>query len=226
MSVVRQAAKHLPGVRVLYSTPHIVPVHAFFVDTLNRVRYGPKAPRFAEGLWIDTARVRFYIPGGTVWRSARVHDDWPVDQHVPIDEDPIYRAAVAHWCDGLSWEASGEIDRMMEALERYGKHDWQRTKEDVLLRCRQLDEMFRVIERERRIRPQNEVNPKTFRQLGGIGMHVGPNGEPIRSHNGRHRFAIARILGISPVPVRVAEVHRPAIPHLDALRRRPDEVDA
>jgi hypothetical protein len=216
-----RAAKKAPGVRALYQSPRTVPVHAFLIDTWNGVRYGPAAPRFAERLWVDTATVRTYIPGGTVWRSARVREAWPEDRHVPVDEDPVYRSAVAHWCDGLSWEESGEIDRVMATIERFGKHAWQTTREDVLLRCAQLDEMFEVIERERRIREQSEVDPKAFRQLGGISMHVGPNGEPIRSHNGRHRFAIARILGITPIPVRVAEVHRGAIPHLDALRRHP-----
>lgn len=94
-----------------------------------------------------------------------------------------------------------------------------RTREDILARCARLDDIFHVLERERRVRPQGELEPGTFRELGGIGMHIGKYGVPVRATNGRHRFAIARILKIPRIPVRVGLVHRTALDLLPTLRQ-------
>ena len=214
-----QAVKDLPGVRAAYRSRHAVPVHAFVLDRWNRARYGPSAPRFAERLWVNPRDVRAFGLHGTIWRSGRVRHDWPAGAAQPLDEDPVLRCAIARWRDGLPWEATGEFEMMERTIARLGHHDGARTREDVVRRCAQLDEVFRDIEREGRVRERGEVEPGAFRELGGIGMHIGPGGEPIRGINGRHRFAMALILGIERIPVRIGMVHRSAIEHLDALRQ-------
>jgi hypothetical protein len=213
------ALKDLPGVRAAYRSRHAVPVHAFVLDRWNRIRYGPSAPRFAERLWVDPHDVQAFGLPATIWGSARVRHDWPARAIRPLDEDPVLRSAIARWRDGLPWEQTGEFEMMERTIERFGHHDGTRTREDIVRRCAQLDEVFRAIERERRVRPQAEVEPGAFRELGGIGMHIGPGGAPIRTNNGRHRFAMAWILGIERIPVRIGMVHRSAIEHLDALRQ-------
>ncbi|HEX2766265.1 MAG TPA: hypothetical protein VHR55_06490 [Candidatus Limnocylindria bacterium] len=210
--------KDLPGVRTVYRSRYAVPVHAFVLDRWNRARYGPSAPRFAERLWIDPRDVRTFGLHGTIWRSGRVRDDWPEGAR-PLDEDPVLTCAIARWRDGLPWEQTGEFEMMDRTIARLGHHDGVRTREDVIRRCAQLDEVFREIEREGRVRPRNEVVPNAFRELGGIGVHIGPDGELVRGINGRHRFAMAWILGIERIPVRIGMVHRSAIPHLDRMRR-------
>ena len=216
--------KDLPGVRRAYRSRHVVPIHAFILDRRNRLAYGPQAPRFAERLWIDARSVASFLPRGTVWWSARVRSDWPTGSQLPMDEDPVYRIAVARWRDGLPWEETGEIELLERSIARSGHHDGARTREDILRRCARLDELYRTVERERRILPHGQVVRGAFREMGGIGMHIGPGGEPVRGFNGRHRFAIARLLGLRTIPVRVGLVHRSAIPHLDALRTPPVEA--
>jgi len=191
-------------------------------DRVNRRRHGPSAPRFAERLWVDPSMVRsVMVHGSALGNSARVSDDFPASLIAPLDGDAVFVAAVAHWVDGLSWEQTGEIERMERAIRAKGPIKGCRSRADILRRCARLDEIFQTVEREKRLRTQAEAEPGTFREVGGIGMHIGPGGVPIRAANGRHRFAMARILGLPPIPVRIALVHPDALAALGRLRRPP-----
>lgn len=217
---------HVPGLRSLHhwERERVRPrLHAPIRDRANERRYGPEAPRFAERLWIDPLAVEhFVVAGSSLSDSGRVtFDDFAEGQRQPIDDDPIMQAAVARWRDGRPWEETGEIERMERAIRRKGPIKGCRTHADIMARCARLDAIFSMIQRERRVRAQPELDPRAFREVGGIGAHVGPDGVPIRAANGRHRFAMARILGIRSIPVRVGLVHASALPMLDRLRRPP-----
>jgi len=210
----------VPQVRSIYKLEHdhVRPrLQAYFSDRSNRTRFGPGAPKFAERLWVDPRHVQHVAFG--IGRSGRVEaGSWPTGSQRPIEEDPVLRAAVARWVIGLPWEETGEVERMERVIRRKGAIKGCDTRRSILARCAQLDAIFEVIEREQRVRPQKEVAPGAFREWGGIGMHIGPGGIPIRAENGRHRFAIARILGINKIPVRVGVVHLSALHLLEVLR--------
>lgn len=220
---VRNAAKSIPGLRPFYRSPYAPRAHAVVRDAWNRLRFGPHAPRFSERLWVDPLRVQHYNRLGLIWQSGRVvTGDWPTAKQRTIEEDPVLRASIAHWVDGQPWEATGELERIeraMDTLEPGQLRAWS-SREEILERCASLDQIFDTIQRDRRLKPQAEVEPGTFREFGGIGMHIGPGGVPIRAGNGRHRFAIARILRIPWIPVRIGLVHHSALPLLDDFRKQ------
>lgn len=221
---VRRAAKSIPGVRPFYRSRYAPRVHAELRDPWNRLRFGPDAPRFAERLWVDPRRIQDYNRLDLIWSSGRVvTGDWPSARQRSVEEDPVLRAARLHWLEGVPWEETGELERIERALDTLepGQLRAWRGRDEVLERCARLDAIFATIQRERRVRPQGEVEPGTFREFGGIGMHVGPGGVPIRAGNGRHRFAIARVLELPAIPVRIGLVHHTAIPFLQALRAEP-----
>jgi hypothetical protein len=216
------SAKSAAGLRRLYALPAAPYVHGTVADALNRLRYGAEAPRFAERLWIDPRTVQRFDRKGTVWRSARVvRGEWPVGDEQPIEQDPILQTSIARWVEGKSWEESGEVARMEASVSKYPGVAGCFNRDDVLRRCARLDDIFRVIERQRRVRSMSELDPRNYREFGGIGMHLGPNGEPIRAGHGRHRFAIAWILGLELIPVRIGMVHHTALPVLRDLRQNP-----
>jgi len=210
----------VPPVRSLYKWEHdrVQPrLQAYFGDRSNRARYGSDAPRFAERLWVAPRHVQHAAFG--IGRSGRVETgSWPTGHQRPIEEDPVLCAAVARWMIGLPWEETGEVERMERVIRRKGTVKGCGTRKDILARCAQLDAIFEVIKREQRVRPHGEVVPQTFREWGGIGMHIGPHGIPIRAENGRHRFAIAWILEIPLIPVRIGVVHHSALHLLNDLR--------
>jgi hypothetical protein len=188
-------------------------------DLPNCIRWGRDAPRFAELIWVDPQQVTGVAMGAGVRSSGQVCRDWPPPRGVyGVDDDPIYQVAVARWVDGCSWEASGEIARMEQAIAQRGSVKGLRSRADIDRRCNQLDRLFETIQRDGTLRTQRELNPRAFRELGGIGIHLGPAGIPVRAENGRHRFAIARILRLRRMPARLGLVHVSALPHLGEAR--------
>jgi len=214
----------LPAARAAYRWQEervAAPLVAAVRDRRNQARFGLDAPRLGEMLWVDPSEVRHYaLLGGALSGSARVHAaTWPPGRLQPIDDDPVMRTSVARWVHDLPWEDTGEVERMERAIARKGPLKGCRTRADILRRCERLDEIYRTVERDGRLRPHAEMEPGGLRELGGIGMHIGPDGTPVRAENGRHRFAIGRILQLPKIPVRVGVVHRSDLPLLAALRR-------
>jgi hypothetical protein len=220
---VSGAAHTVPGMGSLRRFEHhrLRPLGVALVqDRRNRARFGPEAPRFAERLWIDPMDVRHMLLG--VVGSGRLElGAWPVADERPIEDDRILQTSIARWVHGLPWEETGEVERMEHAIRRKGPIKGCRTREDILNRCARLDAIFETIQREGRLRPHGEVERGTFREQGGIGMHIGVDGIPVRSANGRHRFAMARILRIPRIPVRVGLVHHTALARYPELRLPP-----
>jgi hypothetical protein len=214
-----RTSKTLPGLKNLMEGRYGPLLHAAVRDPWNRVRFGADAPRFAERLWIDPRAVRSYDRKGVAWKSARVVTGaWQQTNERPIEEEPILQSSIARWVHGKSWEESGEVERMLQAIRNYPGHAGCSNRHDILKRCARLDDIFRVIQRERRVRSQNELDPNAFREFGGIGMHLGPNGTLVRGGHGRHRFAMAWILELPLVPVRIGIVHQSSLPLLNELR--------
>lgn len=220
------AAAAIPGLRAVHhwEQTHVrARLLAAARDRANRRRHGPLAPRFGERLWVDPMAIeQFVVAGSSLSDSGRVaFDDFGAGRAEPIEDDPILQAAIARWDQGLPWEETGEIERMERAIRRKGPIKGCRTRADILARCARLDEIFATVQREGRLRTQGEVEPGVFREVGGIGVHLGPGGVPIRAANGRHRFAMARILRLPTMPVRVGLVHHSALPAVERLRQPP-----
>jgi hypothetical protein len=184
------------------------------------VRFGRAAPRPNERLWIDPARVRYAL-GGVPVRSGQVIDEWPSAALVPFDEHVHVRFALAHWRDGLSWEDSGAFAYMLNQISMRGRQDGCFDLDDVKRRYERLDELFETVQREGRLRTRPELDPKTRDEDGGILVHIGPGGEPAIGDSGKHRLTIAKLAGVSTVPIRIGHIHRDALPLLPELRREP-----
>lgn len=52
-----------------------------------------------------------------------------------------------------------------------------------------------------------ELFPGQNRELGGIEIHIGPEGEPIFGDSGNHRLAMALVLGLPRIPAMLGFVH-------------------
>jgi hypothetical protein len=219
---VSAATAGVPVLRTIYQWQRstVEPrIRAAVRDLENRARYGSDAPLFAERLWLDPLSVDHFKRSGSAADSARVLTGaWPRSDEWPVADDPVLGAAIARWTLGLPWEETGEIERMERAIRKKGPLKGCVTRADILRRCAALDEIFRAMQREARLRTRTEVEPGAFREFGGIGMHIGPGGRPVRGWNGRHRFAMARILRLPLIPVRIGLVHVSALPALPRLR--------
>ncbi len=203
-------------------------IRALRTDTLNRLRYGPGAPRYAERVWIDPRQCSQYIEAADLARrmgtgsrqlSGRVVRDWPEDLLQSFDSHPKLTYCWAHWRDGKTWEEAGAIDFMMSRIRvsPTGVTDKCRTREDVIQRFDTLEQIWNASRQQGYLASQAQLEPDNFREVGGVLMHLGPGGEPVFSGAGCHRFAIAMLLD-SPFPAQLGCVHISAIPVLQRLR--------
>lgn len=190
----------------------------------NVVRFGFAAPRPNERIWVDPSSVEYALDGLPVL-SGHVVDRWPPVDPVPFEDHRHVRFAVAHWRDGVPWEETGAYDYMLEQIARRGRQDGCHDLADVKRRYERLDELYETIRREGRLRTSSELDPAARDEDGGILIHVGPDGSAAIGDSGKHRMAIAKLLGVAVVPARLGFIHRDALGKLPDLRRAPAASD-
>ncbi len=199
-------------------------------DVHNRIVHGDDAPRFAERLWMDIedCSMRMKRMGRKDEISAKViKGAWPYENSIPVEEISIIRDCVQHWLHGVPWEETDEAERIARAMEKYPGAYGCRSMSDIDDYLRRLDSLFDEIAEDGGLKPRDRVEPRNFRERGGIVVHVGPDGELFLGEDGNHRFAIAYSLNLmgrlteKRVPVEVGCVHESAIDHLEGLREPP-----
>lgn len=203
--------------------------HKVVRDRWNRLRFGPGAPLSDECIFVDPRDVRHvYLPGRTpaVPTFRRRHSGLVVDgdwdqSRGPLPETRATRAIHDRFVRGMSWAETGVLDYHLAMISEKGISEGARTLQDVLARYEALDRVYEEAQRTGRLRPRCELPGHFRREHGGIFFHIARDGEPLRSGGGRHRFAIARILGLASVPAQLGVIHPDAVRagHLERLRR-------
>ena len=191
-------------------------------DLSNRLRFGPAAPRVAERLWIDPARLVWQadpLPPRS-WSGRVVATGWPQGR-VAVRDNPKIRYCLAHWRSGADWDAAGAIAFFEAALAARGRIDGLRNMDRIRARLAGLDAVFAQIRAEGRLRPRDELPGRGFRERGGIYVHIGAGGEPYFGGGGQHRLAMALALELPLIPVQLGVVSCDALVALPALRRDP-----
>lgn len=131
-----------------------------------------------------------------------------------VIDSPLYVAIRRRLRDGVDWTDTAFVRGVIERIES-GTPVWQdcRTRADVLERCSRLDDLAGTI-REEGIKTQRELIAEGTVARAGI-LHalgneivvdVARDGEPLLV-SGKHRFSIARALGLEAVPVAVCVRH-------------------
>lgn len=190
-----------------------VGVGATRLDLANRRAFGPRAPRYAERIWLDPLACNFAVAPGAVGRAHTgqvIDNDWDLQAH-PVTSSVKVKAAELHWRDGVPWEETGVYEHMLELIEERGKADGCRTLEDVIARYKRLDVMFEQMVSEGRLRSRPELQKRGFRAKGEVYIHVGRGPQLLFGGGGCHRFAAARIAGLRSIPAQLGVVHAGAL---------------
>lgn len=140
-----------------------------------------------------------FRPGTHQGRLTR--GDWDLRVH-PFQTNPLARAAVRHWRDGVSWEATGIVEYQLERIRRFGTTNADRlaTRDDVLRRYERLDGLYELVRRTGELPPEASAED-------GIYVHLGRDGEAIFGHRGVHRFVITHLLGVPEVTGQLGAIH-------------------
>ncbi|MCK0713472.1 hypothetical protein ACFO0U_05305 [Chromohalobacter sarecensis] len=196
---------------------------------MNRLKFGRQAPRYAERVWIDPDQCKRYIEAADLSRrlgtgvrqlSGRVVETWPSDLEKSLCKHPKLTYCLRHWQEGKSWDEAGGLEFMLEGITTSptGYLDEMCTKEDIVTRFESLDSIWADVKARGSLPPRNELKPGNFREIGGILVHIGPDGEPLFSGAGCHRFAMALMLE-KRFPAQLGIIHKSALAKLPLLRR-------
>lgn len=170
--------------------------------------------------YIEASDLAAFVGTGVRQLSGRVVSKWPGELERSFEQHPKLNYCWSHWRDGKSWEEAGAIEFMLGriAASPTGVTDKCRSHEDVARRFEKLDAIWREVSARGRLPSQADLDPTNFREVGGILMHLGPDGEPVFSGAGCHRFAMALMLS-EPFPAQLGLVHVTALEALAGFRK-------
>ena len=199
-------------------------------DLRNRVTFGPAAPLSDECIYINPRAVTHrYVPNpkNGAPKFRRMHSghvatgDW--DRHVaPLTLNIKEEAIKQHFLQGIPWEQTALFAKLSREIAEKGIADDCHSVEELRARYERMDRLYDLASRTGKLLPRRALPDYFRREHGGIYVHIDRNGRAIRSGGGMHRFAIARLLGLTDVPAQIGVVHFDAVRNglLAAYRRQ------
>lgn len=187
--------------------------HITRFDLRNKIRHGPEAPKIYERIWLDPMACDRILQArkGQEYSAQVLDGDWDLCTY-RVEELAKIKFCIDHWERGMSWEAAGAYDHMLTHIKEVGPTMHGSTRADVVRRHDELDAIYNRIHNDNRLLSRQELKGTTFREFGGVYVHIDRELNPIFGGSGCHRFAISRILSLPIIPAMVGIVHVDALP--------------
>lgn len=156
---------------------------------------------------------------GAVWdgewdqkRGRDIYPGYPYDFYDAgrFEETVLYRSLRERFEDGVPWEETEVVRTVLELVDR-GHSVWHgcSSETEVRERCAKLDELYRSMRETGYKQPaeREESEGIISETLNQIVVDIGRDGDLLFA-DGRHRLAVAKILGLDAVPIVVLVRHR------------------
>lgn len=121
---------------------------------------------------------------------------------VPIEQHPKFRAVKERYTKKKSWEDTGIYDHLMMKINSRGRAEGCHSLVELKERYESVDILYESM------RNEGYQSSKVGSFFDHICVHIGRDGELIFAGGGTHRLAIAQVLGLPEVPVRVVVRHK------------------
>jgi hypothetical protein len=163
---------------------------------------------------VDPAEITGDSPNRPPIHWGSVEDgDWDL-RATPFDDRAVPRALRLHYEEGVPWEETplrGYFDEMMDRGGAWG----YRSREEFHERVADIEALVESIRRHGyRTRDElpnsgtTEPLPTTFDE---VTVDVGRDGEYLYRNLGQHRIAVAKLLELDEIPVRIGTYHVEAV---------------
>lgn len=185
-------------------------------------------PESEKVFWIDPSRIKMHTnyqqSGINTPNEDRVFDpindkskiysgDWDIAEYKFSDLD-VYKAFEARINKGEEWVATAYYINMLKQIEA-GNGRWGcKNKEDLVKRCSYLDSLIESIKKdgyklnhEIKLDFEDTNFSKDENLSEEVSVNISRKGEYL-FQDGRHRLAIAQILKINKIPVKVLVRHK------------------
>ncbi|WP_124176939.1 hypothetical protein [Natrarchaeobius halalkaliphilus] len=121
----------------------------------------------------------------------------------------FYKSLEKHFIEGVEWKNTEYIEICLHHLDKYSGPIWHgcKTENEIYERASYVDELYDKIKSDG-FKPYHELEPKRLpkSRANEVTVDIGRNGDFLFV-DGRHRFSIARLIGIDRIPVAVLVRH-------------------
>ena len=133
--------------------------------------------------------------------------DWDLPHNlIKFEELDIYQALYQHFIEGKEWQETDFYHRVLAEIES-GMIKWNcLSNKDFEERCKKLDALYQDI-KNNGFETQKKLRGGVRKMEDEIAVVIGRNGDLI-FNNGRHRLAIAKILDLDKIPVKITLRHK------------------
>lgn len=178
--------------RSSYYTSEAVPNDTIRVSPDNIIHFQPSIfDRFTEDIGLQNCENPVFYGN---WDRVRGK----------FNDRLFYRSLRSHFIDGTPWEDTIIIQRVFDDIKN-NVQAWHgaETRKQVFDRCATIDELYDSI-RSEGYRSQKELGGPPSHE---VTVNIARDGTLIQSKAGKHRLAIAKILNLSEIPIRVYARH-------------------
>ena len=175
-------------------------------------------------LWIDPDQIKYSISSSSFdnWLIPKIEEgDWHREKR-EFSENLVYKAVKSHYERGMNWE---ETD-----LYNHRKEKNQRPKK----RIGKIEELYHKIsdegyktQKELKDFSRSTSHPDSInhllREFNEVTVSIGPEGE-FYFNVGQHRLAIAKVLQLDEIPVRVLLRHKDWQEKREIAVKNPDKL--
>lgn len=161
---------------------------------------------------LDTKRVyhgRLFLSGD--WDQPRISMS---DQE---QNDPRYQSC-QELLSGVPVRECSEFKSLLARLQAGQKPRGLATEEQVERFLQRQLAIYKQVQVEGALRTQTQLGKARYG--GEINCVVGSDGELLKTTDGNHRLAVARVLGIKLIPVQVSRIHADLLPYVQSLSAR------
>ena len=185
-------------------------------DFTQLIKHGLNAPKLCERVYVDIRNVNLWLPpNGDWWReSGRVlGGDWE-NGIESLETNRTLAYSRMHWHEGQDWlsiretllkEGSAGVAEFAVLESLGGTSETKRNA--AKSRLGSYEKLYLELAATKKLKSRSELPVPHFREHGGILIHFDSKGRLIFGARGNHRFAIAKLLDLSAVPVMVGLVH-------------------
>ncbi|WP_028575696.1 hypothetical protein [Desulfonatronovibrio hydrogenovorans] len=182
----------------------------------NKLIYGINAPRHSQRIYAKVSEQIPFLPPEAQPYAVRPHrlsglivgGDWD-NKTASIYTCPKVKFSLMHWQQGIPWAETGCFEYLLEIIRQRGRVDGLRTLDDIKARYYRLDQVYKQVKNEGKLRNASELGRARKKNLenSGILIHLDRQGNPIFGGSGCHRIAMAISLGIQIIPAKLGLVH-------------------
>ena len=141
------------------------------------------------------------------YKGKVLDGDWDLPHNlIKLEELDIYQALYQHFIEGKEWQETDFYHRVLAEIES-GMIKWNcLSNKDFEERCKKLDALCQDI-KNNGFKTQKKLRGGVRKMEDEVAVVIGRNGDLI-FNNGRHRLAIAKILDLDKIPVKITLRHK------------------